>query len=282
MTFLGKVLVVVQLGLAVLFMAFAGAVFTSQVNWRAAHEQAKKALDAAQSKAQTDLNALQTQLDQLQQRYNQLLNEKTALEGQVTTLTDDNKRLDADNKALKIEVDVARTAAQLATQEAEERSAESKLQRARNAELNDSRNATVAELNAERDRIFALQLELAQIKQKEAKLLKDLAVMRNYLASKDLPTDPKLMTVGSAPPPPVDGKILEARPAARGQRMYVEVSLGQDDGLVVGHEMTVYRGDKYKGKIRLEDVRPDKSVGVVVETAPNSKIEKDDYVTTRL
>lgn len=282
MTFLGKVLVVIQLGLAVLFMAFAGAVYTSQTNWRAAHEQTRKALEAAQSKAQTDLNALQTQLDQLQQRYNQLQNEKIALEGQVTTLSDDNRRLDADNKALKIELDVARTTAQLASKEAEERGAESKLQRARNAELNQSRNATVAELNAERDKNFALELELAQIKQKESQLLRDLAVMRNFLASKDLPTDPKYMTVSTSPPPPVDGKVLEARVSTRGQRVYVEVSLGQDDGLVPGHVMTVYRGDKYKGKIRLEDVRPDKSVGVVVETAPNSKIEKDDYVTTRL
>jgi Na+-transporting methylmalonyl-CoA/oxaloacetate decarboxylase gamma subunit len=282
MSFLGKTLVVLHLVLSVLFMAFAGAVYTSQTNWRTAHGNLKKQLEQAQQKANTDLGALQTQLDQLQQKFAQTQNDKTTLEGQVNTLRDDNARLDGDNKQLKVEIDTLRTSSQLASQEAEERKEESKVQRARNADLNASRDALVVELNTEKDKTFALELQIAQMKEQHEKVLKDNAIMRAFLASRDLPVDTRMMTVASAPPPPLVGKILEARQEGKGNRVYVEVSLGQDDGLIAGHTMTVYRGDKYKGKIRLEDVRPVRSVGVVVETAPNSKIEKDDHVTTKL
>jgi TolA-binding protein len=282
MSFLGRVLVVIHLVLSVMFMAFAGAVYTAQTNWKTQHANAKKQLEQAQQKATTDVAAVQTQLDQLNQKFTQLQNEKTTLEGQAKTLADNNARLDADNKQLKTEADTFRTNAQLASQEAEERKEESKIQRARNADLNTSRNTIVGELNSERDTIFGLNLQLSQQKEKYEKLLKDSAIMRAYLASKDLPVDTRQMTVESSPPPPVEGKVVDARKEVKGSRVYVEISLGQDDGLVAGHTMTVYSGDKYKGKIRLQDVWPDKSVGVVLETAPNSKIEKEDRVTTKL
>jgi len=282
MSFLGKILVVLHLLLAVLFMAFAGAVYTAQSNWKAKAATVQKNLESAQSKATADLAAIQTQLDQLQQKFNALQNEKITFEGQAKTLADDNTRLDADNKQLKVEIDTLKTSATLASQEANERKEESKVQRARNADLNVSRSTLAGEVNTQNDKIFSMELQIAQMKEKHEKVLKENATMRAYLASKDLPTDPRVMTVRSAPPPPLEGIILKAQKEDKGNRIYVEVSVGQDDGLVAGHTMTVYRGDKYKGKIRLEDVRPDKSVGVVVETAPNSKIEKDDHVTTKL
>jgi hypothetical protein len=282
MSFLGKLLVCVHLALSLLFMAFAGAVYTAHNNWKNAADSAKNALAAAQSKAQTDVAAVQTLLEQAQQKNTQLENEKTTLQGQVTTLQQDNARLDADNKALKIEVDTFRTSSQLASQEAAERKEESKVQRARNADLNASRDSLVAELNQERDKTFAQELVIADMKQKHDKLLRDTSIMRAFLASKELPVDTAQMTAATTPPPALEGVVLRAQREAKGSRVFVEISVGQDDGLVVGHTMTVFRGGKYKGRIRLEDVRPDKSVGVVVETAPNSKIEKDDYVTTRI
>jgi hypothetical protein len=282
MSFLGRLLVVVHLVLSLCFMAFAGAVFTAHNNWKKETDDAKKALAAAQSKAQADVAAVQTQLEQSQQKNSQLENEKTALQGQVTNLQQDNSRLDSDNKALKIEVDTFRTSAQLASQEAAERKEESKVQRARNADLNTSRDTLVAELNQERDKTFAQELVIADMKQKHDKALRDNSIMRAFLASKELPVDTAQMTATTTPPPALEGEILRVQRETKGSRVFVEISIGQDDGLVVGHTMTVFRGGKYKGRIRLEDVRPDRSVGVVVETAPNSKIEKDDHVTTRI
>src|SRR3970040_390648 len=46
MTFVGKVLVVVQVFLSLCFMAFAGAVYTVQQDWKAAHEKKVAAVQA--------------------------------------------------------------------------------------------------------------------------------------------------------------------------------------------------------------------------------------------
>lgn len=282
MTFLGKTLVVVILTLSVLFMCFAGAVYTAHTNWREQNTKLKSQLAEAQNKATSDLAALQTTLDQVKASLALVQNEKTAADGQIKNLTDEVARLDADNKQLKTLADSERTRSELNVAEAEERKNESQVQRKRNAELNDSRNELATNLNAANDKIFSLDLQLTQAKAKVEQQLKELAIMRAFLASKDLPTDTRMMTVGVAPPPPVYGKIFEARRETKGSRVFVEISLGSDDGLVLGHTLTVYRGDKYLGKIRLEDVRPDKAVGVVVETAPNSVIQAGDKVTSKI
>ena len=50
MTTVGKILVVLHLVLSVIFMAFAGAVFTAQKNWRTAAEASDKALKTTKTK----------------------------------------------------------------------------------------------------------------------------------------------------------------------------------------------------------------------------------------
>lgn len=281
MTFLGKVLVVVHLVLSVMFMAFAGAVFTAQTNWQKAATTAKADLQKANSAAQTAQAALQSQIDDAVKERDEVKNANAALQGQVAALTADNARLDSDNKGLKTNFDTQRTVAELNSQEAEERVKESQIQRSRNVELNKSRDDTVTELNTLRDKLFGIELQLAQARTRYDQLLRDNATMRAFLASNNLTTDIRRMSVSASPPPELDGEVLEARKETKGNRVFLELSVGSDDGLVVGHTMTVYRGDKYLGRVRLEDVRPDISVAVVIETAPNSVIQKDDHVTTR-
>lgn len=281
MTFLGKLLVVIHLVMSVLFMAFAGAVFTAQVNWKTKFETAQKMADTAKTTAQAEARALNDQIEALKQELTASQNSKTTFEGQAKVFEGENQRLDTENKALKLALDGQRNIADLNSQEAEERTKEAQVQRARNKELNKSRDDLVVDNNKLRDQLFGIELQLKQTEEKYNALLKTNGTMRAFLASKDLPTDTRLMTVTAAPPPNVWGKIIGARREEKGNRLLVEVSLGQDDGLIAGHSMTVYRNDKYLGRIRLEDVRPDRSVGVVVETAPNSIIEVQDNVTTK-
>ncbi|MBI1347279.1 hypothetical protein GC163_13450 [bacterium] len=281
MTFLGKVLVVVHLVMSVLFMAFAGAVYTAQTNWQTKFKTASDQADQARRQATDEANNAKQALDAVKAELETVKNQTTTLQGQVSSLSDENTRLDTENKSLKLALDGQRNIADLKSQEAEERTAEAKIQRARNSELNMSRDEIVANLNKIRDEQFGLDLKYKQLKTRYDELLSKNAIMRGFLASKDLPTDTRQMTVSASPPPVVQGKVVEARKEEKGNRILVEVSLGEDDGLIAGHTMTVYRGDKYLGLIRLEDVRPDRSVGVVVETAPNSTIKVEDNVTTK-
>ena len=90
------------------------------------------------------------------------------------------------------------------------------------------------------------------------------------------------MVVQTSPPPPVNGLITEVRKAEKSSRELVEISLGSDDGLVVGHRLTVYKGDKYVGEIRLTLVQADKAVGYIYTKAKNATVAVGDNVTTKL
>ena len=285
MTTVGKILVVLHLVLSMLFMAFAGAVYTSQTNWKKYGEaQTKKLKDAndklknqqaEHEKERTDTaNKLAKQTDDIAK----LTGEKMALGNQATSLK-------ADNDRLNVALDSVRDQSALSTTEADERKKEADLQREKNSVLYQTREELITGLQKASDDKFGLDLQLQQLTEKHERMLADLATMKRYLSSKNLTTDPKLMQAQVTPPPPLEGKITDYRKDPKGGMEYVETSLGSDEGLNVGHKMTAYSASgKYLGQIRLTIVFPDKSVGIVVkeEKAKNVTIQKGDNVTTKL
>jgi hypothetical protein len=283
MTTVGKILVVLHLFLSVMFMAFAGAVYTAQNNWRAAEAKTAAALAKANSKIKDMTAEFELERADLTQKVAGLNNRIQDLTGQKIALTAQVTTLDSDNRQLRKDVDQQRDQSALTTTEAIERKKEADLQREKNGELFKSREELVGKLNEVNDKLFAGELLNQQISEKYDLLLNDFKTMKSYLASKDLTTDPKQMIGQSAPPPLVDGLVTEVRKSAKGSRELVEISLGSDDGLVVGNKLTVYSGDKYLGVIRLTLVQADKSVGFVdIPTrAKNATFNAGDTVTTR-
>lgn len=285
MTTVGKVLVVLHLLLSVLFMAFAGAVFTSQKNWRtdslaqkAALAKANQKLKDQQAEFEKERTDTAAKLNAQTNTITQLTAAKTAAENQVTTL-------DADVKRLTVALDGVRDQSVLASTEADERKKEADLQREKTSVLYQTREELISSLQKASDEKFAAELQIQQLIEKHDRLLADVATMKRFLSSKNLTTDPKLMQAQVTPPPPLDGLITDYRKDAKGGLEYVEVSLGSDEGVNVGHKLTAYSNDgKYLGQIRLTTVYPDKSAGIVVkeEKAKNVTIQKGDHVTTKL
>lgn len=282
MTTFGKILVVIHLALSVIFMAFAGAVYTAQKNWmdkagKAASAQKKAEADYAnlQTEAENERKAAKATKDQLDEQVKQLTGEKTDLEKENTIVV-------ADNKQLKTMLDAEKEVARLNSEEANERIKESILQRDKNSQLYQTRNDVIAELKKLEDKVFAMELQRQQFEEKYALLLRENAVMKSFLASKQLPTDPKQMLATTQPPTDVDGVVLKAEKAEKGSNEFVEISIGSDDDLRIGHQLTVYNQDKYLGRIRLIRVTPDKAVGLVIEKAKNTTIQRGDNVTTKL
>lgn len=282
MTTFGKILVVIHLALSVIFMAFAGAVFTANSNWMA---KAGKAA-AAQKKVEGEYANLQAEADkersaakQAQQQLQDSINELT---GKLRQQTDENRIINAEYKQLKTALDAEKELALLNSTEADERTKESTLQRDKNSQLYKTRNEVIADLKKLEDKVFAMDLQKQQFEEKHAALLRENATMKSFLASKQLPTDPRQMLTTKQPPTDVDGVVLEARKAEKGSNEFVEISIGSDDDLRIGHELTVYNQDKYLGRIRLTRVTADKAVGLVIEKAKNTTIQRGDNVTTKL
>ncbi len=282
MTTVGKILVVLHLVLSIMFMAFAGAVFTAQNNWRAAEKKAAASLAASNTK----IRDMQAEFDKERadnaDKISKLTDNVTKLTGEKTALTTQVATLDLDNKQLRKDVDQQRDLADLKSTEATERKKEADLQRGKNGELFLSREELVKNLNDTEDKRFALDIQLSQVSEKYEQLLNDFKTMKSFLASKNLTTDPKQMIVQTAPPPPVEGVVTEVRKAEKSSRELIEISIGSDDGLVVGHKLTLFRGDKYVAEIRLTLVQADKSVGYIYTKAKNAVVNVGDTASTKL
>ncbi len=61
----------------------------------------------------------------------------------------------------------------------------------------------------------------------------------------------------------------------------VEVSIGGDDGLKVGHECNIFRGSNFIGRIRISKVSPDRSVGTVDPKITKGIPKIGDSIETR-
>ena len=285
MTTVGKILVVLHLVLSILFMAFAGAVFTAQKNWRNVATTQTAALAKATQKQKDQQAEFDKERTDTVAKLGKQADEIVKLTGEKTALDTQAKALVADNSRLNVALDGVRDQAALSTTEADERKKEADLQREKTSVLYQTREELITSLQKASDEKFGLDLQLQQLMEKHERMLADLATMKRFLSSKNLTTDPKLMQAQVTPAPPLEGLITDYRKDPKGGMEYVEISLGSDEGLNVGHKLTAYNDKtrKYLGQIRLTIVYPDKSVGIVVkeEKAKNVTIQKDDHVTTK-
>lgn len=290
MSFVGKILVVLQVVLSVMFMAFAGAVYSTHMNWRTVAMKSEENV----KKARSEINDLQTEFDKF----------KTASTAKLNLAENRASKAEADNVGLKQQVDqitkekndlgtqfaTANQLAQIAGEEAKARRAESIELREINTRLLASRDAGVKQISKLEDSIQSLKLDYGAAQQKVKDLLNQVALFQRKLESLNVSIDPKELLANVNVPPRVDGYIRETMAAkAQGNSELVEVSLGSDDGLAKGHTMFVYRSGlkdggrpKFLGKIRIVSTTPDLAVGVVLEETKTGVIQKGDHVTTKL
>ncbi|WP_010582572.1 hypothetical protein [Schlesneria paludicola] len=282
MTTVGKILVVLHLVLSIMFMAFAGAIYKAQTNWRAKEKQTATALAAANTKIRDMQSESEKLLAEAAQKSAELERDNVRLKGINTSLETSVKTLVADNQQLKKDVDQQRDQSALTTIEAIERRKEADLQREKNNEIFKNRDEHVQKFYETEDQRFELETKYQLLSDKYTHLLNDVKVMKSFLNSKGLPTEPALISSQTTPPPPLDGRITEVLKADRNsKRELVEISIGRDSGLEVSHKLTVYRGGKFLGTIVLTLVEADRAVGYIVREK-NVTIQVDDQVTTKI
>ncbi len=288
MSFLGKLLVGLQLFLSIVFLIFAGAVFSTQKNWKAAKdavETQKKQIEAEKQQVDQDFAAHKTRVD-IELKNEQL--RAANAEGQVKLLKDQVAAADKELVIARTNADEQRELAKVAVEEARQRREESLLQRGINNDLQKLLNEKNERLQAMADVNFNLKVAEKALVDKHSKVLSDLVLYQKIIASYGLPTDPQSVAGLQTPPPAVDGEVLETKKGGRSGGDLVEISIGSDDGLAQGHKLSVYRSQtadraaKYLGEIKLVFVTPDRAVGTVVLKAKNGVIERGDNVTSKL
>lgn len=290
MSFLGKVLIVLQVVMSVLFMCGAAAVFSLHSDWRNQAMSARQSLTQAETAHTTELQAKNDEITRLtaamtaeKNRADQQVNEVQQLTAQVATLQQSNNTY---NQQIQRQTGIAETK----NIEAQRRQEEAEQQRVQNEQLIRTQDALVKENQTLKDQIYSMGLTYDKLVADYHAKLEQLAFLEKVVRQNpNLETDPTVVAALTAPPPPVDGLVREIRKDKTNRTKYVYVSIGEDDGLRIGHELDVYRpadqnGGKahYLGRIRIISLEPDNATGIVVQAAKNGIIERGDNVTTRL
>ena len=288
MSFLGKLLVGLQLFLSIMFLIFAGAVFTTQKNWKALKEV-----------ADTNITRIEGEKTQIQGEYDNYKNRMArdlqteqqraaTAEGQVDLLKRQLATSEDEANKAKIERDEQRELAKVSVEESRQRREEALQQREINNNLQTLLNEKTTRLQAAEDVIFNQKVAEKALQDKHVKVLNDLALMQKIIAANGLSTDPQSVVGLLTPPPAVDGEVLETKRGGRSGSDLIEISIGSDDGLAEGHKLSVYRPQsadkaaKFLGDIKLVYVTPDRAVGSVILRAKNGIIERGDNVTSKL
>lgn len=290
MHFVGKILVVLLLVLSVLFLSFAAVVYNTHMSWRFAYDKQKLAAEKS-NKEKTDA---QTDADRAK---NEWQTQKAALEVRAGEIEATNKGLQAELAQVKKQRDenaIAQKAsaeqAEIAQQEAMARRDEADGLRKLNHDQADKLNQNLEMITKLEDQVHNSGLALGLAVAKNKDLVGKVSILQQALEANGITADVTELAGRASPPPRIDGVILDSRPPQRqGASELVEISLGSDDGLKKGHEMSIYRvglkgvkQPKFLGKIVIVKTEPDKAVGQVIESSRNGVIQKGDNVTTKL
>lgn len=288
MSYVGKILVIVQVVLSLLFMAFAGAVFSMHQNWLGKYE-AEKGNAAA---LQTTLGEVQEQLNIARSEHATALSEEKA---RADRLQAENLTLDAEAKRLTVEVEKKEAQREESTglaeakqQEAMFRQQEAVKQRIENEKLRAALNEESAKVRDLQDSVFTRDVTLEELRKRYNNMLAKMAYLERVVAVNHLETDPDIVEKMKLPPPPVEGLVVEVKKNRANRVDYVQLSIGSDDGLIVSHELDVVRlnaednTSHYLGTVEVVDVQPDSAVARVILPAKNGIIQKGDTVTSKL
>ena len=290
MNFVGKILVILLLVLSVLFLSFSAVVYNTRTKWREVAESRKKEVE----KAAADRRNLEQDYDRF----------KIDMKGQLDEAREFATQVDVTNKSLQAELAQVKKSrdetavaqksageqAEVAGEEAMARRDEADVQRAINHAQTQKIDENAEAITKLEDQVHNLELALKTANAKIKDQLGKISIFQQALEAAGITADANELAARVSPPPKIDGVILDSRPARRlGAAELVEISLGSDDGLKKGHEMSVYRSAnksgvqaKFLGKIVIIKTEPDKAVGEVVEGSRNGVIQKGDNVTTKL
>lgn len=288
MSNVGKLLVFLQLGLSVVFASMAGAVYTAHTNWKITAEKAKAATDSKQKDLDAAISGAEAEKSRLTTDMNTEKDQRLKAEADLQIFQTQVAALQKDKNDLASQINSQTAIAETKSSEAGYRNEEALKQRLINSDLGKRLNETQQELRTKTDELFASRTELGDIQTRYTGLLREKADLEKILARANVNIDPRLISKLQAPPPVVDGIVEEVKKDRTNRAKMLVISIGADDGLLIGHELDVFRSGvdgraaQWLAIVRVVSTTPDEAVCEVINSAKNGIIEKGDNVTTKL
>jgi multidrug efflux pump subunit AcrA (membrane-fusion protein) len=266
-------------------MGFAMAVYSTHRNWKAVVERPKEAVGPGKElglqfqlqNAKDENEELKLKLEKLdaqlaaeeaayRQNLAKLETERAELDKLRQQAQSENEQLVQQNRTLTGTVD--------ATQQNLSRLVEEV------AKLRDEIRVTQQQIDANFDKVVtttdelhSTHGELERLQERLNQLTATLGTYKQKLTANGISPDAPLADV----PPALKGVVTAVR---RGD--LIEVSIGADDGLRVGHTIEVYRGQTYLGRAEIVQTAPDRAVAKILKDYHKGVVQAGDQVATRL
>jgi cell division protein FtsL len=282
MTFVGKILVIIIMVFALFFLALSTVVFTTAKNWKdevstlktkqSELQKQKSDLDARVKDAADALKKAQDEHDQkIKDRENEIADLTKKIEDRERETTEQRKAVGTSEENMRA-----------ALAEAKARQDETKLLRETLAGVEKQANDFTIRQTELDDQIRILRRQLETATNNNKGLRERVGLLSSVIRQNGLSDDIQQIKGVTGPPPKVEGQVT--RVDGRNQR--VEISIGSDDGLVVGHILQLWRTEPapdYLGRVRIEQVDPDKAVAIVIgKTIQGKKIQEGDIVSSQI
>jgi hypothetical protein len=272
MSLVGKIFTMLILILSIIFMAFSMMVFATHKNWKATAGTLQTQLAAANTALKDSQAALEREKTELAREQ---AARKAALASLQVRASGAEQRLAAKEKELG-DLTAAHSQATEAAKVAQDRLAvlEKETQGLR---------TTLRDEQKRRDQMFLTALDLTDklnqaesvkenLEEVNTQAVKQMSQMKQVLDAHGLRPD----TLVTHIPPKVEGVVIDVS-----DKDLLEISIGADDGLKVGHALDVYRGNQYLGRIVIRKTNPDRAVGQVMKELQRGQIKRGDRVTTK-
>jgi len=281
MTFVGKILVIVIMAFALLFLGVSTVVFTTHTNWKEATEkERKKVQDLTQKNSDltASVDAAKKDLEKAASDHKQAVSQA---EARIKSLEDEIKLAQNEVTAARAKLETVQQSANTALTLAEQRLSETNLLREQRSAVEKQANEYKLQQTELNDKIRDLERQTKTLDENN-KDLRDRVARYSTLLRRNGLSDDISVVKGLESPPPVQGEVR--RVDAQNRR--VEITIGSDDGLVAGHELYLYRTKpvaEYLGRIVIQAVDPDQAVGKVIgNTVQGKKIKEGDVVSSTI
>lgn len=295
MNLFGKILIMLNLLMSLVFMGFAVAVYSTHKNWKEIVTLDKAAAQAAGKKVGLqyqleDAKLINTQLEEKLLALQKEIKQELAMRNarlQVLETEKENLTTQVNNKTLEIDQvtadkKITSAAIESLTIESGKKAAEIEALTTEIDRFRGEMQTMFGKLIDTTDQLAKTQAELDKANNQAKTLLAQLAEYKKALGNLGV-DNPIAVASLASPPPTIDGVVRASTPDG-----LVEISLGSDDGLRRGHTLEVFRegatpnATKYLGRIEILSTKADIAVGKVLPQYRRGTIEKDDRVATRL
>ncbi|HET9395750.1 MAG TPA: hypothetical protein VFO36_06810 [Nitrospiraceae bacterium] len=282
MTLVGKIFTVLIFVMSIVFMTASVMVFATHKNWKLyaknptpgpgqklGLEEQLTALGVLRKQAEDEVARLRTELAEEQAARKAVLAalqaRLTRAETELAAKSAELDRVAADNTMLSAAASAAQT--RLKDLEDENKATREQL-RVVQKDL-DQKFLTVVDLTDKLNQAESLR-QLLDERNREAAF--QMAQMKMVMDAHGLKPD----TLVSHIPPKVEGVVL-----AVSEKDLIEISIGADDGLKVGHSLDIYRGNTFLGRVVIRRTAPDRAVGQLIKELQRGQIKGGDRVTTK-